>query len=154
MASVLHNIVKRPAETNRTENRSFRTISRTDGKTSSPQMDSSVPRRSGPKRCPVCGATTAENPVLFICDNGIYECRECRAKFGENGSIMSIRVEPSSQTDNNVPRRSGPRKCPLCGTTTAEKPMLFICNNGVFECTECRTRISETGTVMSMGVYL
>ena len=56
--------------------------------------------------------------------------------------------EPGATTTANGNVKSPPHRCPLCGTTTSEKPDLFAIEGDSFRCTICDTRILENGSIV------
>lgn len=61
-------------------------------------------------------------------------------------------VAPPAPQPPPPPRRSGPQRCPLCGTTVADTPNLFRKRGRLFECRVCSTRINEIGALVVLGV--
>lgn len=88
MAGILHNVVINPPPT---ELGLFRTTSRSDGKTArqTPSPTPPQPRRSAPRRCPVCGSTNSEHAQLFNLINDLFCCNVCNSQISENGSVIT-----------------------------------------------------------------
>lgn len=88
MAGILHNVVINPPPT---ERGLFRTTSRNDGKTARPTPPPAPPqpRRSAPRRCPVCGSTNIDHSQLFTVENNLFKCSVCNSQISENGSVVT-----------------------------------------------------------------
>jgi hypothetical protein len=88
MAGILRNVVINPPPT---ERGLFRTMSRNDGKTALPARPSEPPRprRSAPRRCPVCGSTDSEHAQLFTSVNDLFKCNICNSQISGNGSVVT-----------------------------------------------------------------
>lgn len=48
--------------------------------------------------------------------------------------------------------RSGPKRCPICGSESAGRSGLFKMSGNNYECTVCGSQISEHGGLISNGV--
>ena len=88
MAGILHNVVINPPPT---ERGLFRTTARTDGKTARQTQSPAPiqPRRSAPRRCPVCGSTNSNHAQLFALVNDLFKCNVCTSQISENGSVVT-----------------------------------------------------------------
>ena len=87
MAGILHNVVISPPPT---ERGLFRTTARSDGKSvrQTPSPAPPQPRRSAPRRCPVCGSTNSDYVQLFTSINDLFKCNVCNSQISENGSVV------------------------------------------------------------------
>ena len=89
MSSVLRNVVIHPPIPPRPTESMFRTISRTDGKTSNPQPPAPArPVISEPQKCPLCGSRANQHPNLFTFHNGLYKCNVCNTQIDRRGEIV------------------------------------------------------------------
>ena len=88
MAGILHNVIITPPAT---ERGLFRTMSRNDGKTArpAPLPTPPQPRRSGPRRCPVCGSTDSDYPRLFSAVNDLFKCSVCSSQISGSGTVIT-----------------------------------------------------------------
>ncbi len=84
MSGILKNVVIKPPVNKRGGDSLFKTISRTDRKHTEEHI------RSGPQRCPICGAGKAEFPNLFLLEDENYICTICQTVINSRGEIIDI----------------------------------------------------------------